>query len=85
MSPSFESNSHIPDKLNILCHCHLMIHTCVHMNMAYKVLPISFQTLPMVATLTMEQDFAATKERYKLISVWPHLPSNKDVTCVEIC
>jgi len=79
------SNSHIPDDLNILCHCHLMVNTHVHFNMVYKVLLKYFPTLPMVATLIMEQNFAATKQRYNLISVLPHLPSNKDVMCVQIC
>lgn len=82
MSPSFGSNSHIPEDLKILFHCHLIVNTRVHLNMVYKVLLRYFQTLPMVATLIMEQNFAATKQRYNLISVLPHLPSNKDVMCV---
>jgi len=61
MSPSFGSNSHIPEDLNILCHYHLMFNTRVHLNMVYKVLLKYFLTLPMVATLEMEQNFAATK------------------------
>jgi hypothetical protein len=64
MSPSFWSNSHMPEDLNILCHCHLMVNTFVHFNMVYKVLLKYLQTLPMVASLIMEQNFAATKQRY---------------------
>ena len=82
MSQSFGSNRHIPEDLNILCHCYLMVNTCVHLNTVYKVLIKYFLTLPMVATLVMEQNFTATKQRYNLISVLPYLPSSKDVMCV---
>jgi len=83
MSPSFWSNSHISEDLNIVCHCHLMVNTRVHLNMVYKVLLKYFQTLRMVTTLIMEQNFAATKQRYNLISVLPHLPARCNV-CLNL-
>jgi len=51
--------------------------------MVYKVLLKYFQTLRMVTTLIMEQNFAATKQRYNLISVLPHLPARCNV-CLNL-